>query len=151
MDTAQAPIAREPLDTRRIALFLVFAYGIAWAFGLITYLTGGIANSPQLIPGVPITLAMVLVATGYMWAPALAHILTRLITHEGWRDTFLRPRLVLLLRLRCTQGSQDRSELCRDSVFRVNSHWKSLHALTPCTRFFHSRRCEQSDDALIRG
>jgi membrane protease YdiL (CAAX protease family) len=29
---------------------------------------------------------------GYMWAPALAHILTRLITREGWHDTYLRPR-----------------------------------------------------------
>src|SRR5690606_28149615 len=33
-----------------------------------------------------------LIATGYMWAPALAHVLTRLVTREGWHDLWLRPR-----------------------------------------------------------
>lgn len=93
MHTTQTPIARAPLEVRRIALFLAFAFGIAWVVGLLIYLTGGIANSPRLIPGTPITLALVLLATGYMWAPALAHILTRLITREGWRDNLLPPRL----------------------------------------------------------
>ena len=50
-------------------------------------------NSPRVVPGTPITLAVVLLATGYMWAPALAHILTRVVTREGWKDTFLVPRL----------------------------------------------------------
>ena len=86
-------IVREPLQLRRIALFLAFAFGIAWAFGLIIYLTGGLANSPQLIPGTPITLALLLLAGGYMMAPALAHVLVRLLTREGWQATWLRPRL----------------------------------------------------------
>ena len=93
MNTATALPTSERLDTKRIGVFLAFAYGIAWAYGLIIYLTGGLANSPQIIPGTPITLALVLLAIGYMWAPALAHLLTRLVTREGWRDTFLRPRL----------------------------------------------------------
>ncbi|MDI7247255.1 MAG: CPBP family intramembrane metalloprotease [Bacillota bacterium] len=81
------------LDTRRIAIYLAFSFGIAWAVGIVIYLTGGLWNSPQLVPGTTITLAVVLLATGYMWAPALAHILTRAVTHEGWSDTFLSPRL----------------------------------------------------------
>jgi membrane protease YdiL (CAAX protease family) len=89
----QTPSAKAPLDLRRVALYLAFAYGIAWTFGLIIALTGGIAHSPSLIPGTPITLALVLLASGYMGAPALAHILTRLISREGWRDTKLRPQL----------------------------------------------------------
>ncbi len=36
-------------------------------------------------------LATVLIATVYMSAPALANILTRFITHEGWNNTWLRP------------------------------------------------------------
>jgi len=78
------------IDTRRITIFLAFAFGIAWITGLIIYLTGGLANSPQIVPG--ISLALVLMATAYMWAPALGNILTRLITHEGWKDVGLRPR-----------------------------------------------------------
>lgn len=82
------------VDTRRIILFLVFAFGIAWAFGLWVYLTGGILNSPELLQGTGITLAVALIALGYMWAPALANILTRIITKEGWKDAGLRPQLV---------------------------------------------------------
>ncbi len=81
------------LDTRRIAVYLAFAFGIAWSAGLVIYLTGGLSNSPSLAPGIPITLALALLATVYMGAPALAHVLTRVLTREGWRDTYLRPQL----------------------------------------------------------
>ena len=77
------------LDHKRIWIFLSLAYAIAWAAGLAIALTGGLANSPQLAPG--ISLALVLTAGVYMWAPALAHILTRILTREGWSDTGLRP------------------------------------------------------------
>ncbi len=83
----------DKLDIKRIATFLAFAFGIAWASGLAVYLTGGLKNSPALVPGSPITLALALIATVYMGAPALAHVLTRLVTREGWRDTYLRPQL----------------------------------------------------------
>jgi uncharacterized protein len=77
------------LDTRRVVIFLGFAFGIAWLTGLVIYLNGGLFNSPQIAPG--ITLALVLMATVYMWAPALGNILTRLVTREGWKDMGLRP------------------------------------------------------------
>ena len=77
------------VDTRRIIIFLAFAFGIAWITGLIIYLTGGLTNSPLILPGT--SLALILLATVYMGAPALGNILTRLITHEGWKDVGLRP------------------------------------------------------------
>lgn len=84
------------LDVKRILIFLAFAFGIAWSMGLIVYLTGGLVDSPVLVevPGVMnLTLATVLIAVAYMWAPALGNILTRLVTREGWHDAKLKPRL----------------------------------------------------------
>ncbi len=77
------------LDFRRIAIFTAIAFGSAWVTGLVIYLNGGLLNSPQIAPGV--SLALVLMATAYMWAPALANILTRLITREDWKNLGLRP------------------------------------------------------------
>ncbi len=81
------------LDTRRITIFLIFAFGIAWATGLIIYLTGGLVESPALIetPILRLNLATVLMATTYMFAPALAVVATRLVTREGWGNAWLRP------------------------------------------------------------
>jgi hypothetical protein len=50
MRTSQTPIAQTSLDRRAIALYLTFAYGIAWICGLIIARTGGLANSPPPIP-----------------------------------------------------------------------------------------------------
>ncbi len=77
------------IDTRRILIFLGFAFGIAWITGLVIALNGGLVGSPQVAPG--LSLALVLIATFYMWAPALGNILTRAITREGWKDMGLRP------------------------------------------------------------
>lgn len=81
----------QKLDSRRLLIFLAIAFGIAWATALVIALTGGIAGSPSLVPGSPYTLAIVLMATAYMGAPAIAHVLTRLITREGWHKVGLRP------------------------------------------------------------
>jgi membrane protease YdiL (CAAX protease family) len=79
------------VDTRRLWIFLAFAFGIAWLVGLVIALTGGLINSPRLSPASRATLAGVLLPTGYMWAPALANIFTRAITREGWTGVWLRP------------------------------------------------------------
>ncbi|MBZ5529691.1 MAG: CPBP family intramembrane metalloprotease, partial [Acidobacteriia bacterium] len=71
------------LDVKRIAIFLAFAFGIAWAGGLVIFLTGGLAKSQY---------TLLILTVVYMGAPALAHILTRLITREGWKDVYLRPK-----------------------------------------------------------
>jgi membrane protease YdiL (CAAX protease family) len=72
------------LDRKRILIFLALAFGIAWAGGLLIYLTGGLANSP---------FTYLILTVVYMGAPTIAHVLTRIITHEGWGDLYLRPRL----------------------------------------------------------
>jgi uncharacterized protein len=81
------------IDFRRVIIFLLIAFGIAWITAFVIYETGGLANSPSLLPGVPgISLALVLLATIYMWAPALAHLLTRQITREYNSSWWLWPR-----------------------------------------------------------
>jgi len=80
---------KQTLDLRRISLFLLFTFGIAWAVALCIYLTGSLANSPELFAGTGITLAFVAVTFGYMFAPTYAQVLTRLVTREGWKDLHL--------------------------------------------------------------
>jgi membrane protease YdiL (CAAX protease family) len=81
------------LERRRVFLFLLLAFGIAWAIGGVIAATGGLRDSPPLVAG--ISLATVLLATGYMFAPAVAHLLTRLLTDEGFDGArrVLRPNL----------------------------------------------------------
>jgi len=82
----------EKSEMKRIGIYLTFAFGISWATGLVIYLTGGLENSPTYeIAGAQIGLAYILLATFYMFGPAIANILTRLITREGKKDLFLRP------------------------------------------------------------
>ena len=79
------------IDLRRIAVFVVLAFGIAWTGGLVIFLTGGLINSPRIGSG--FTLAILVLTIVYMGAPAVAHLLTRLVTREGWHDLYLRPKL----------------------------------------------------------
>ena len=72
------------LDRKRIFVFLALAFGIAWAGGLVIYLTGGLANSP---------FTFLILTVVYMGAPTIAHVATRIITHEGWGDLYLQPKL----------------------------------------------------------
>ena len=78
------------LEMKRIKIYLAISFGIAWITGLVIYLTGGLADSPKLAGN--ISLALVLLATTYMGAPALANLLTRIITREGWQNAFLKPK-----------------------------------------------------------
>jgi membrane protease YdiL (CAAX protease family) len=82
------------LDKRRVLFFLALTFGIAWAAALVTALTGGLENSRVLDAESGLTLAVLLTGTGYIIAPALAHLLTRLLTGEGWKF----PRLTLQFR-----------------------------------------------------
>jgi membrane protease YdiL (CAAX protease family) len=81
------------VNTRRILVYLAFAFGIAWAASLVIYLTGGLEQSPMVLPKLGISLALVLLVGPVMWAPAVAHVLTRLITRESWERMALQPRL----------------------------------------------------------
>jgi len=66
-----------------VILFCVLAFAQAWVVSLIVWQLGGL-QAPQ---------ALWLIAVGVMGAPAVAHVLTRLITHEGWGAMRLRPLL----------------------------------------------------------
>ena len=81
------------VNKKRITIFLSFAFGISWLIGLVIFLTGKLENSPELIPNTGITLAVVLLSSGYMWGPAIANILTRMVTGTGWQDLYLKPRI----------------------------------------------------------
>jgi len=78
---------------KRLVIFLTLAFGISWATALTIYLTGGLGNSPVLSEQTGITLAYVLLITTYMWGPALAHLLTRLLTREGWQNLNLKTEI----------------------------------------------------------
>ena len=78
-------------EQRRIWIFILFAFGIAWLTALLIAVTGGIANSRVILPGLGLKLATVLIASVYMSAPARANILTRIITREGWSNSWLNP------------------------------------------------------------
>ncbi|HEY9121567.1 MAG TPA: CPBP family intramembrane glutamic endopeptidase [Brevefilum sp.] len=79
-------------NKKRIYLFLAFAFGISWAVALVIYLTGGLENSPSYtFAGGQVTLAIILLASVYMFGPAIANLLTRIITKEGKKDLFLQP------------------------------------------------------------
>ena len=83
------------LDRKRIAVYIAFAFGIAWAAALVMYLTGWYLDPPLLVdlPGFQIPATLALLTLVYMPAPAIANILTRLVTGEGWGDAWLRPKL----------------------------------------------------------
>lgn len=72
------------IDRRRVAIYLAFAFGLSWLSGLAIALTGGLSRSP---------VSVILVSVGYMGAPAVAHVLTRIVTREGWQELYLRPNL----------------------------------------------------------
>jgi membrane protease YdiL (CAAX protease family) len=73
------------LESRRIWIYLALAFGIAWLIDLLVFASGGLGN---LAPGSRPWLLLVI----SMAAPALAHILTRLITGEGWHQLLLSPQ-----------------------------------------------------------
>jgi uncharacterized protein len=70
------------VDWKRVGIFIGFAFGIAWLVALVLYLTGGLTATPK---------TLIMLGLGYMGAPAAAHILTRLVTREGWQGLYLRP------------------------------------------------------------
>ena len=77
-------VMNSTIDRKRIFIFVAITYGIMIAAVLALFLEGGLAPGPtvQLLVGIPA-----------MFAPALGNVATRLITREGWSNTFLRPNL----------------------------------------------------------
>ena len=82
----------DKLDIRRTSIYLLIAFGFSWTLALIIYLNGGLANSPQLIAGTPITLALALLVL-YMLGPTLGNIGARIFTREGRSNLWIRPKI----------------------------------------------------------
>ncbi len=70
-------------NTKRILIFLAFAFGIPWIGLLVIYLTVRVDD-----------LVKVGAIAGLFFGitPALANVITRLITREGWGRLWLRPK-----------------------------------------------------------
>ena len=83
---------RNPIERKRLIIYIAVAFGIAWATALVIYLTGGLQNSPTYtLAGTQISLALILLATVYMFAPAIANLVTRKLTNEGKANLYLHP------------------------------------------------------------
>lgn len=69
----------ERVERRRLGLFLLFAFGIAWLTAAALFLTGRLWNSRTVLSvgGVSLTLATVLLPTTYVFASAVANVATR--------------------------------------------------------------------------
>jgi uncharacterized protein len=72
------------MSTRRILIFLAFAFGIPWVAALAFYLSGMVKTNPGQ--------AVMLVNYVFISTPALANIAARLITREGWKRIWLWPK-----------------------------------------------------------
>src|SRR5688572_18490055 len=72
------------VEWRRVIIFCVLAFAISGSAAWYLAQIGGLAA----LGGVD---GFLILALWYMPGPALAHLLTRLITREGWRDLWLRP------------------------------------------------------------
>jgi membrane protease YdiL (CAAX protease family) len=73
----------QKFDSKRVWIFLLIAFGIAWVIDLAIYMTGGLTDFSVF------SLAGGLMVVS-MFAPSMAHILTRLFTKEGWKGLKLR-------------------------------------------------------------
>ncbi len=68
-------------NSKRVLIFLGFAFGIPWAAALVAYLS--MANN--------LAQAVAMANIVFIATPWLANIFTRLITREGWGNLWLRP------------------------------------------------------------
>ncbi|HKJ59870.1 MAG TPA: CPBP family intramembrane glutamic endopeptidase [Halobacteriales archaeon] len=90
-ETPASPL--DAIETRRVVVFLVVAFGVSWAVGGYIALTGGLESDAVLLSGTPVTRTLVLLAVGYMWGPAVGNVVARLATGEGRANLYLQPRI----------------------------------------------------------
>ena len=76
--------AIQPVERKRLWIYLALAFGISWAAGLLIFLRSQQEGIPVLDPKVGVNQSFVVFLTLYMFSPAIAHVLTRLLTREGW-------------------------------------------------------------------
>lgn len=74
-------------DLKRILVFLAITFGLTWGYCLLFLYP--MANSASL-SGIP-SIELQLLTAAVMFFPAIGVLLTRLITREGFRDSWLKP------------------------------------------------------------
>jgi membrane protease YdiL (CAAX protease family) len=103
------------LETRRIGGFLLVAFLVSWSVGAVVVFLTRFGTVPT-VGSIPVTLP--LIGVGFMFGPAVAHVVVRTATGEGWivgeddveatdgnvlerfraylplRETYLRPRIL---------------------------------------------------------
>ena len=76
------------IDRKRIFIFVAITYAITIALALVIFFNGGLfINDHEK------TLLADILMAAMMFAPAVGNLATRLITREGWSNTYLRPNL----------------------------------------------------------
>lgn len=79
----------QTIESKRILIFVGITYAISIGLAAVIFLNGGLIGvSPYKATRLGNTLITVT-----MFSPAFANIVTRLITREGWKNTFLWPNL----------------------------------------------------------
>jgi membrane protease YdiL (CAAX protease family) len=73
------------IDRKRIFIFVAITYGITIVLAIVIFLDGGLFPDRTLLVN--------LLMAAMMFTPGIANIATRLITREGWSNTFLRTKL----------------------------------------------------------
>jgi membrane protease YdiL (CAAX protease family) len=77
------------IDRKRILIFVAITYGSSIAVAIAIFLNGGLFSKyPTTLTPLADGLLLLL-----MFTPAVANVLTRGITREGWPNTLLRPNL----------------------------------------------------------
>ena len=79
-------MTNKKLEAKRLIIFLLLAFAISWIPAIILNCTVGYHEWFE-------TYKMPLFALIVLFGPALANVLTRIITHEGWHDSLLHLKL----------------------------------------------------------
>jgi membrane protease YdiL (CAAX protease family) len=78
------------IEEKRVYIFYGITFGLAYLLVLVLYLNGGLISETELFSGYRLA---TVITTIYLVLPAIGHILTRLITKEGWHNLYLKPKL----------------------------------------------------------
>ena len=76
-------------DLTRVLVYVVITFALTWLYAI--FLIYPIANG-ETLNGVP-TMATQLVVAAAMFFPAIGVVLTRLVTREGFKDSWLKPNI----------------------------------------------------------
>ena len=125
-------------EARRLIIFLLLAFAVAWIPALVLNNVFGYHKWFE-------TNKMLLLAQPVLYAPALANIITRKLTHEGWHNSMLHLNLKGNLKYYITALLIVSVMSAADGIFTTiiygNNDWSELG------RYF---TCEQTASMLLK-